>query len=102
MKKLKTMMDLSSREGSQGSRQVEGRVLFCCARKTWQCAILEAIATVLPRLSRRCRASTAHGDADSKDSKESRDRFVEEFRRPFDAGPFNPSGGYLSPLIGDP
>jgi hypothetical protein len=50
MKNLKTMKDLSSREGSQGSRQAEGRVVFCRARKTWKCASSEAIATVLPPL----------------------------------------------------
>jgi hypothetical protein len=84
MKKLKTMKDLSSREGSQGSRQAEGRVLFCRARKTWKCASSEAIATVLPPLSRRCRTSTAHGDADSKDWKESsRDRLSRSFVGPW-------------------
>jgi hypothetical protein len=84
MKKLKTMKGLSSRERSQGSRQAEGRVLFYCARKTLQCANSETIATVLPRLSRRCRASTAHGDADSK---ESRGRLSRSFVGPWMGGP---------------
>ncbi|CAM6066426.1 unnamed protein product [Sphagnum tenellum] len=101
MKKLKTMKDLSSREGRQGSRQAEGRVLFCCARKTWKCANSEAVATVLPRLSRRCRASTAHGDADPKDSKESRDRLSRSFVGPW-MGALQSEWRYVGPLIGDP
>jgi hypothetical protein len=103
MKKLKTMKDLSSREGSQGSRQTEGRVLFCLRKENVEMRKLGSHSysapSVVATLSRFNRARRR--GLEGLEGVFSRP-FVEEFRRPLDGGPFSPSVGYVGPLIGDP
>ncbi|CAK9196294.1 unnamed protein product [Sphagnum troendelagicum] len=95
MKKLKRMKDLSSRERSQGSRQAEGRVLFCLRKENVEMRKLGSHSysapSVVATLSRFHRARRRGPEGLEGVSRP----FVEEFRRPLDGGPFSPSVGYV-------
>jgi hypothetical protein len=80
-------MALSSREGSQGSRQAEGRVLFCLRKENVAMRELgshsHSAPSVVATLSRFHRARRRGLEGLEGVSRP----LVEEFRRPLDEGP---------------